>query len=49
MVEYATLLSNSIKSLWYGFNQDSRMLLPGILLALAVVLVLVDFLKPPKV
>ena len=45
MVEYAMVLSNSIRNLWYGFNQNP-ILLAGIAIALAVVLVLV--LKPPK-
>ena len=49
MVEYAITLSMSFRSMLQNLHLDFRMLLPGILLAGAVILVLVRFMKPPKV
>lgn len=49
MVEYAITLSMSFRSMLQNLHLDFRMLLPGVLLAGAVILVLVRFMKPPKV
>jgi hypothetical protein len=48
MVEYATLLSISFRNMLQGFHLDYQMLMPGILLAGALVLILIRLLKSPK-
>ncbi len=49
MTEYAILLSGSVRDWFQGFYFDYRVLLPGILIAVVLVLVLARLLKPPKV
>jgi hypothetical protein len=49
MVEYAILLSTSFRSWWLSFHFDYQVLMPGVLLAAAVVLICVGIFKPPKV
>ncbi len=49
MAEYATLLSISFREWLQSFNLDVQTLLPGVLIAGAIILVLVGLIKPPKV
>ncbi len=49
MVEYALILSNSFRTWFQSFHLDFQVLLPGILIAGALVLVVIGLLKPPKV
>ncbi len=49
MAEYATLLSISFREWLQSFHLDMQTLLPGILIAGALILVAVGLLKPPRV
>lgn len=49
MAEYATLLSISVKNWFQSFHLDLQVLLPGILIAGAILLVIFGLIKPPKV
>ncbi len=49
MVEYATILVNTFRNMLLDINLDYRLLIPGILIAGALVMVLIRLLKPPKV
>jgi hypothetical protein len=49
MVKYAIALSMSFKELQHFISLNYRSLLPGLLVAAAIVLVVVGLFKPPRV
>jgi hypothetical protein len=49
MTEYAIALSLSFRNLLHYLSLNYQVLLPGLIVAAAVVLLAVGFFKPPKV